>query len=99
MVKVSDPEGETVTHRSLYKFLILNNLKISHIRKLLINPLGEPNSSLTCGIGNCKTKFHTLRRRNFGAIAKTRLVNFAEETRKKLGLHVLGTSLQKLVKK
>ena len=38
VVKVSDPEGETVTRGSLYKFSMLNSPKISHLGKTLISP-------------------------------------------------------------
>ena len=37
VVKVSNPEGETMTCGSLYKFAILNSLEISHIGKTLIS--------------------------------------------------------------
>ena len=33
VVKVSDPEGETVTRGSLYKFAMLNSPKTSHLGK------------------------------------------------------------------
>ena len=38
MVKVSDPEGEKVTHGSIYKFAMLNSPEISHLVKLCISP-------------------------------------------------------------
>ena len=38
VVKVSDPEGETVTCGSLYKFAMLHNIEISHLGKTLISP-------------------------------------------------------------
>ena len=38
VVKVSDPEDETMTRGSLYKFAMLNSPKISHLGKNLINP-------------------------------------------------------------
>ena len=38
MVKFSDPEGQTVTHGSLYKFTVLNSTEISHLGKTLISP-------------------------------------------------------------
>ena len=38
VVKASDPEGETVTRDSLYKFAMLNSPEISHLGKTLIIP-------------------------------------------------------------
>ena len=38
MVKILDPEGETVTHGSPYKFIMLNSPEISHLGKTLISP-------------------------------------------------------------
>ena len=38
VVKVSDPEGETVTCGSLYKFTMLNSPKISDLGKTIISP-------------------------------------------------------------
>ena len=38
MVKVSDPEGETVTRGSPYNFAMLNNPETSHLGKLVISP-------------------------------------------------------------
>ena len=38
VVKVSDPEGETVTHGSPYKFVMLNSPEISHRGKIRISP-------------------------------------------------------------
>ena len=38
VVKVSDPDDETVTHGSPYKFAMLNNPKIRHLGKTLIGP-------------------------------------------------------------
>ena len=38
VVKISDPEGETVTRGSLYKFAMLNSPEISHLGKTLISP-------------------------------------------------------------
>ena len=37
VVKVSDPEGETVTRGSLYKFSMLNNTEISHLGKTIMS--------------------------------------------------------------
>ena len=38
MVKCSDPDDETVTRGSMYKFAMLNSLEISHLGKTLISP-------------------------------------------------------------
>ena len=38
MVKISDPEGETVTRGSPYKFVLLNSSEISHLGKTHISP-------------------------------------------------------------
>ena len=38
VVKFSDPEGETTTRGSSYKFVMLNSPEISHLGKNLINP-------------------------------------------------------------
>ena len=38
VVKVSDPEGETVTCGSMYKFAMLNSLEIHPLGKTLISP-------------------------------------------------------------
>ena len=38
VLKVSDPEGETVTCGSLYKFSMLNSPQIHHLGKTLISP-------------------------------------------------------------
>ena len=38
MIKVSDPEGETLTHGRLYKFDMLNSPEKIHHRKTLISP-------------------------------------------------------------
>ena len=38
MVKVSNPEGETMTCGSPYKFAMLNSPEISHLGKILISP-------------------------------------------------------------
>ena len=46
VVKISDPEGEIVTHGSSYKFYILNSPEISHLGKMCINP-------------NCWNKFYS----------------------------------------
>ena len=40
VVKFSDPDDETRTCGSLYKFSILNNPEISHLGKNLISPNG-----------------------------------------------------------
>ena len=37
VVKVSELEGQTVTHGSLYKFVMLNSPEISHLGKTLIS--------------------------------------------------------------
>ena len=34
MVNISDPEGETVTRGSSYKFIMLNSPEISHLGKI-----------------------------------------------------------------
>ena len=51
VVKVLDPEGETVTHGSMYKFAMLKSLEISHLGKLSYVPIGETNSVQTCSFG------------------------------------------------
>ena len=38
VVKVFDPEGETVTRGSPYKFTMLNSPEISHLGNTLISP-------------------------------------------------------------
>ena len=38
VVKVSKPEGETMTHGSLYNFSMLNSPEIRHLGKTLISP-------------------------------------------------------------
>ena len=38
VVNISDPEGETVTRGSPYKFDLLNSLEISHLGKTRISP-------------------------------------------------------------
>ena len=38
MVKVSDPEDETMTHGSSYNLAMLNNPQNSHLGKLNISP-------------------------------------------------------------
>ena len=38
MVNISDPEGETVTCGSLYKFAMLNIPEIRHLQETLISP-------------------------------------------------------------
>ena len=38
LVKVSDPDDETVTHGSLYKFDMLNSPERSHLGKTHISP-------------------------------------------------------------
>ena len=38
MVQVSDPEDETVTHVSPYKFIVLNSPVTGHLGKMIISP-------------------------------------------------------------
>ena len=38
VVKISDPEDETVTRGSLYKFALLNSPKMSHLGKTCMSP-------------------------------------------------------------
>ena len=38
VVKVLDPEGETMASGSLYKFSMLNSPETSHLRKNIISP-------------------------------------------------------------
>ena len=38
MVKVSDPEDETVTHGNPYNFAMMNSPEIGHLGKMLISP-------------------------------------------------------------
>ena len=38
VVKISNPEDETVTHGSPYKFTLLNSPKMSHVGKTRISP-------------------------------------------------------------
>ena len=38
VVNVSDPEGDTLTCGSLYKFAILNSPEIRHLGKTLLSP-------------------------------------------------------------
>ena len=38
VVKISDPEDETVTRGSLYNFPMLNSLEIGHLGKMIISP-------------------------------------------------------------
>ena len=40
VVNISEPEGETVTRGSPYKFAMLNSPEISHLGKLCISPNG-----------------------------------------------------------
>ena len=51
VVKVSDPEGETVTRGSPYNFYILNSPEISHLGKTIINPnwWNQFCSNMWCG--------------------------------------------------
>ena len=39
VLKFSYPEGEVVTHGSLYKFAMLNSPEIRHLGKTLISPI------------------------------------------------------------
>ena len=38
VVKISDPEGETMTHGNPYKFTLLNSPKMGHLEKMRISP-------------------------------------------------------------
>ena len=38
VIKFSNPEGETVTRGSPYKFIMLNSPKLSHCGKTIISP-------------------------------------------------------------
>ena len=47
VVRTSDPEDETVTRGSLYKFALLNSPEMSHLGKMRICSNCKTNSALT----------------------------------------------------
>ena len=63
VVRFLDPECETVTRGSLYKFVMLNNPQNSHLRKLSIIPLGESIAALAYGVG--KKTYQAIIERSF----------------------------------
>ena len=97
MVRVSDPEGEPVTHDNSYKFAMMNNPKISHLGKLLISPtwwiqffsnMWGWKEDISCYLS---AKFQTVRSRNFGDTTES-ISDISVEEIGKLGLSVLGVS-------
>ena len=51
MIRILEPEDETVTCGSPYNFIVLNSPVTGHLGKMIISPIGETNSDETYGVG------------------------------------------------